>query len=426
MASEFTSTESNQAVSPPSKALKIHRASSFQVVFALKRCPYRFMLLTANAKSCSPKQFGTALQQSKLLNLYNKEDEQLQENHNLTDQCEHLGGGGYQDWSAAQYILQATVAPMSTGTSSGVQELLAACGTSGKGNHERTSMASISSYFQQSEKESPTLADGEIYIHSDDLNTAFSPAPKKPKLTGCYQKAKRTKVKALLTRSINRSRKSSLLRNARKSTTKQPTILFDRCQYSRKSCKIVKSTRPQVIPNELESAKSNKVVVEDSVHVTGENELQCAGNEDLLPNVFECETLPRIIKKAIRLSRNTTPEPKKISERISELSSSHLASKVNSLKGRLKKIVDGKEYCKRHEDYKKGGKVRQSLSFQVSMGLFSEEQQEAVAKSLVRIFCPHSHKHFDYVMTVLLPESLILLQIECLGVSREQVTSFQS
>ena len=134
-----------------------------------------------------------------------------------------------------------------------------------------------------------------------------------------YQRAKRTRVKALLTRSINRSRKSPLTRRTRKSTTKQAALLFDKCRYSHKSHKLVKSTKHQEQLNE--TGKSSKDVLEDSVDLTGEDKLQCAGasssllrTEDLLPNVFQCEPMPEIIKKTIRLSREVTPEPGENSE----------------------------------------------------------------------------------------------------------------
>eukprot|EP00118_Oscarella_pearsei_P015398 m.138763 g.138763 ORF g.138763 m.138763 type:complete len:146 (+) comp38258_c0_seq9:196-633(+) len=64
-----------------------------------------------------------------------------------------------------------------------------------------------------------------------------------------------------------------------------------------------------------------------------------------------------------------------------------LASKCESLKERLENIFLRKVYCERHEQYRKGGKSRVNLSYQVQFGMFSEKQQKAVAQTLVQLFC---------------------------------------
>lgn len=86
----------------------------------------------------------------------------------------------------------------------------------------------------------------------------------------------------------------------------------------------------------------------------------------------------------------------------------------------LREIFEGKKYCRRHEDYKKGGKTRGDLAFQVHFGPFSEEQQDKIMEVLTNMFRSRRNKYFDYVSKVLLPETLVALYMKVESKTREE------
>lgn len=87
---------------------------------------------------------------------------------------------------------------------------------------------------------------------------------------------------------------------------------------------------------------------------------------------------------------------------------------------KLREIFEGKKYCRRHEDYKKGGKTRGDLAFQVHFGPFSEEQQDKIMEVLTNMFCCGHSEYFDYVSKVLLPETLLLVYMKVERKKREE------
>jgi len=86
----------------------------------------------------------------------------------------------------------------------------------------------------------------------------------------------------------------------------------------------------------------------------------------------------------------------------------------------LREIFEGKKYCRRHEDYKKGGRMKGDLAFQVQFGQFSEEQRDKIMGVLTAMFCYKHSKYFDYVSKVLLPETLVMLYMKVVGRTRDE------
>lgn len=86
----------------------------------------------------------------------------------------------------------------------------------------------------------------------------------------------------------------------------------------------------------------------------------------------------------------------------------------------LRRIFEGKKYCRRHEDYKKGGRLKGDLAFQVQFGQFSEEQRDTIMDALTSMFCYKHSKYFDYVSKVLLPETLVMIYMGVVGRTRDE------
>lgn len=94
---------------------------------------------------------------------------------------------------------------------------------------------------------------------------------------------------------------------------------------------------------------------------------------------------------------------------VEELTASQTEQLVREYTRELRDIFEGKIYCRRHEDYKKGGKMKGDLAFQVQFGSFSEEQRDRIMGVLTNMFCYKHSKYFDYVSKVLLPETLVMV-----------------
>lgn len=80
---------------------------------------------------------------------------------------------------------------------------------------------------------------------------------------------------------------------------------------------------------------------------------------------------------------------------------------ARGFKDELYNIFRGKLYSRRHQEYRKGGKARQNLRFQSFGGKLSERQQSAVLDELTSLFCRDKPKYLQYVLDVLLPESVL-------------------
>ncbi|XP_078349986.1 uncharacterized protein LOC144634825 isoform X2 [Oculina patagonica] len=105
---------------------------------------------------------------------------------------------------------------------------------------------------------------------------------------------------------------------------------------------------------------------------------------------------------------------------IEELTAEQTEQLVWEHASKLREIFEGKKYCRRHEDYKRGGKMKGDLAFQVLFGPFSEEQRDRIMGVLTNMFCYKHSKYFDYVSKVLLPEALVMLYMKVVGRSRDE------
>lgn len=105
---------------------------------------------------------------------------------------------------------------------------------------------------------------------------------------------------------------------------------------------------------------------------------------------------------------------------VEELTASQTEQLVWEYAHELREIFEGKKYCRRHEDYKKGGKIKGDLAFQVQFGLFSEEQRDKIMGVLTHMFCYKHSKYFDYVSKVLLPETLVMVYMRVVGKTRHE------
>ncbi|XP_074651077.1 uncharacterized protein LOC141905893 [Tubulanus polymorphus] len=104
---------------------------------------------------------------------------------------------------------------------------------------------------------------------------------------------------------------------------------------------------------------------------------------------------------------------------VSQLEDKQLTYLVMQNECYLRNIFQGKTKCRRHEDYKNGGKSRRNLTLQVPITLYSDAQCDVIIKGLMDMFCPTDTKYMDYVFRVLLPETLIKIYMEVHQTSHE-------
>jgi len=105
---------------------------------------------------------------------------------------------------------------------------------------------------------------------------------------------------------------------------------------------------------------------------------------------------------------------------LTELSPEQIRDLVRSMEDDLKDILKGKVFCERHQLYKEGGRSRDALSMHVQFGNFSLEQEQALTKVLMDTFCAKKSTYFDYVMKVLLPETMIMIHQKVSGTTRDE------
>ena len=126
-----------------------------------------------------------------------------------------------------------------------------------------------------------------------------------------YQRAKQTKVKALLSRSISRARKSPFRAHNRRLSSKLPTRLFDKCRYSRKKPQLLKTKSFQ----ELKCSKSTlgelvSTSIDHCHDVADNDDGGQVNNNSVTPphTICLCSPIPTITTKKISLSQEVTPE----------------------------------------------------------------------------------------------------------------------
>ncbi|CAH3026960.1 unnamed protein product, partial [Porites evermanni] len=106
---------------------------------------------------------------------------------------------------------------------------------------------------------------------------------------------------------------------------------------------------------------------------------------------------------------------------IEELTEDQTEQLVWEFSSEIREIFEGKRFSRRHEDYKKGGRMKGDLAFQVQFGQFSEEQRDRIMEVLTAMFCYKHSKYFDYVSKVLLPETLVMIYMKVMGRTHNEV-----
>ncbi|XP_061174037.1 uncharacterized protein LOC133183101 [Saccostrea echinata] len=106
--------------------------------------------------------------------------------------------------------------------------------------------------------------------------------------------------------------------------------------------------------------------------------------------------------------------------KVDELNEQQLHYLVMKNKVYLQDIFSGKIASDRHEVYRQGGKARRDLNHHVHLGLFTEDQLDVVMETLMSIFCKKHHKYLEYIMKVLLPETLIKIYMDHHNVSHDR------
>ncbi|XP_046848872.1 uncharacterized protein LOC124442420 [Xenia sp. Carnegie-2017] len=127
---------------------------------------------------------------------------------------------------------------------------------------------------------------------------------------------------------------------------------------------------------------------------------------------------PAIVPEVVNVDQK--PDGLEDVRKVEDLNNNHLRFLIRQMETYLRTIFRGEVYCRRHEDYKKGGKLRDDLNFQVGMAHFNEEQHECIMNALISMFCYKGPKYLNYVTKVMLPEALIKLYEDIHKTSHDQ------
>ncbi|XP_064622585.1 uncharacterized protein LOC135484826 [Lineus longissimus] len=141
-------------------------------------------------------------------------------------------------------------------------------------------------------------------------------------------------------------------------------------------------------------------------------------DDDMVVIIEELST-PVMIKVEHEVADEIDKEIQSIHD-VSKLSDSHLQYLVTKYEKYLQEIFQGKSRSWRHEDYKRGGKDRQNLTYNIHTLRYREEQEDTVMESLMKIFCSKHQKYLDYVFKVMFPEMLIKIYMEVRSCSMEK------
>jgi len=127
-------------------------------------------------------------------------------------------------------------------------------------------------------------------------------------------------------------------------------------------------------------------------------------------------------------SENTNPVsrvvPKKLKgkwgvSKICDVKLDKVADIMKENEGYLRDIFTGKIHCERHQQYKQSGKVRRNLNRKIHMGAITHDQEELIMELLLSFFCKNHHKYLDYVLKVMLPESMTKIHMDVFGTTHE-------
>ncbi|XP_074658693.1 uncharacterized protein LOC141911569 [Tubulanus polymorphus] len=160
-----------------------------------------------------------------------------------------------------------------------------------------------------------------------------------------------------------------------------------------------------------------KSVVKEIRKSLSRSNAECVREEDLC-TIIEDLSSPEVI----------TIEPDRVDEmmmhiravkEVSQLEAQQISYLVTKNEQYLRSIFQGKIKCRRHEDYKNGGKDRRNLTYQVPVTLYSEDQGDCIMEQLLHMFCQTHMKYMDYVFRVLFPEILVKIYMEVHQTSHE-------
>ncbi|XP_065068003.1 uncharacterized protein LOC135693436 [Rhopilema esculentum] len=94
---------------------------------------------------------------------------------------------------------------------------------------------------------------------------------------------------------------------------------------------------------------------------------------------------------------------------VTDITTTQIRSVVRSMEPDIRSIFEGTTYSARHQEYKKGGASRARLVSNSNYHHFTEEQQECITDTLRQIFCYKHTKYFDYILKVLVPETMVMV-----------------
>lgn len=223
-----------------------------------------------------------------------------------------------------------------------------------------------------------------------------------------------TKIKSKNLRSSKR-RESSKSSDSSKISSDNSKVNSDNegCK-SKKSCKTVedpRTTEKSKKPCRNTSAKkrdANKLTIDELLKTKDDTDVQ----------------LEDIAIVSLTMEDSCCADEPKVNEEhlknIEELSPSDLAILVCKFKDDMKSILNGKIPCDRHNTFKAGGKEKALLEVNKIIGLFNEDQNDQINKSLMKMFCAKTSKYFDYVMKVLVPEVTVMIYAHVNKITNEE------
>nr|XP_047132828.1 uncharacterized protein LOC101237982 isoform X2 [Hydra vulgaris] len=93
---------------------------------------------------------------------------------------------------------------------------------------------------------------------------------------------------------------------------------------------------------------------------------------------------------------------------------------VQSLEKDIYRVFNGEVTCRRHEAFKNGGNDKAYLRMQTCSNILTDEHEEVICHYLLKMFCAKKSKHFDYIMKVLLPETITMFYAKVANISIEE------
>ncbi|XP_076350804.1 uncharacterized protein LOC143247130 isoform X2 [Tachypleus tridentatus] len=133
-------------------------------------------------------------------------------------------------------------------------------------------------------------------------------------------------------------------------------------------------------------------------------------------NEEDCAHVTKDIEESIKQVKN-----------IKELTNRQLQHIFNKSLSFLQEVHNGKLFNQRHEDFLHGGQASRSLTFQVPLSMFKEDQIDFIMDLLMEVYCKKNPaENLDYILKVLLPVALIKVHMEVTGKSYKESDNIMS